>query len=288
MSLRKVFILILVVLFLGTLFTGCRSKTESSKLKVAVTIYPFYDAVKSIGGDLVDVFVIVLPGSSPHTYVLTPQDLQNLENVSVIFENNFGLEEFLKSVISSLTARVVNVSEPLKNVVELHNGNPHLWLNPEYFVIQSEVIKNTLVELDPIHKDVYEKNYENYKKAILNKASELRQKLVNLPNRNVITFHDAFPYFAEYFGINILASIEPDPNKLPTPKQIIEIENLIKKYNVKVVFKEPQLSSDIYKSIVEDTHVKVLSLNPIGDGVKIKTYTDLIEYNVNTIYDALK
>lgn len=284
---RKLFIVAIVLVLTVGLFTGC-GKKETSKLKVAVTIYPFYDAVQAISGGLVDVVVIVPPGSSPHTYSLTPQDIKNLEGVSIIFENNFGLEEFLKPVMSSLNARVFNVSEPLKDVVEKHEGNPHLWLNPEYFIKQSEVIKNTLIEIDPAHKDTYEKNFETYKSQILTKASELKEKLNTLKNRNVITFHDAFPYFTEYFGLNILASIEPDPNKMPTPKQIIEIENLIKKYNVKVVFKEPELSSDIYKSIVEDTGVKVIDLMPLGDGKKIKTYIELMKYNVDTIYDALK
>jgi len=284
---RKLFIVAIVLVLTAGFFTGC-GKKATSKLKVAVTIYPFYDAVQAISSGLADVVVIVPPGSSPHTYSLTPQDIKNLEGVSIIFENNFGLEEFLKPVMSSLNARVVNVSEPLKDVVEKHEGNPHLWLNPEYFIKQSEVIKNTLIEIDPAHKDTYEKNFETYKSQILTKASELKEKLNTLQNRNVITFHDAFPYFAEYFGLNILASIEPDPNKMPTPKQIIEIENLIKKYNVKVVFKEPELSSDIYKSIVEDTGVKVIDLMPLGDGEKIKTYIELMEYNVDTIYDALK
>jgi zinc transport system substrate-binding protein len=284
---RKLFIVAIVLVLTVGLFTGC-GKEATSKLKVAVTIYPFYDAVQAISGGLVDVVVIVPPGSSPHTYSLTPQDIKNLEGVTVIFENDFGLEEFLKPVMSSLNARVVNVSEPLKDVVEKHEGNPHLWLNPEYFIKQSEVIKNTLIEIDPAHKDAYEKNFETYKSQILTKASELKEKLNALQNRNVITFHDAFPYFAEYFGLNILASIEPDPNKMPTPKQIIEIENLIKKYNVKVVFKEPELSSDIYKSIVEDTGVKVIDLMPLGDGEKIKTYIELMKYNVDTIYDALR
>ena len=284
---RKLFIVAIVLVLTVELFTGC-GKKETSKLKVAVTIYPFYDAVQAISGGLVDVVVIVKPGSSPHTYSLTPQDIKNLEGVTVIFENGFGLEEFLKPVMSSLNARVVNVSEPLKDIVEKHGGNPHLFLNPEYFIKQSEVIKNMLIEIDPAHKDNYEKNFETYKSQILTKASELKEKLNTLKNRNVITFHDAFPYFAEYFGLNILASIEPDPNKMPTPKQIIEIENLTKKYNVKVVFKEPELSSDIYKSIIEDTGVKVIDLMPLGDGEKIKTYIELMEYNVDTIYDALK
>lgn len=285
---RRSVIFAVVITLTVALFTGCGKKEATSKLKVAVTIYPFYDAVQSISGGLVDTVVIVPPGSSPHTYSLTPQDVKNLEDVSVIFENNFGLEEFLKPIMSSLNARVVNVSEPLKDIVEKHEGNPHLWLNPEYFVAQSEVIKNTLVEIDPVNRDIYEKNFETYKIKILAKAKELKDKLSSLQNRNVITFHDAFPYFAEYFGLNVLASVEPDPNRMPTPKQIIEIENLIKKYSVKVVFKEPELSSDIYKSIVEDTGVKVLDLMPLGDGKTIKTYIELMEYNVNTIYEALK
>jgi len=87
-------------------------------------------------------------------------------------------------------------------------------------------------------------------------------------------------------ALNILASVETDPNRLPTPKDILDIESLIKKYHIGVVFKEPQLSPDIYKSIVEDTGVTVVSLDPLGGGT-IKTYNDLIEYNVDTIIDGL-
>jgi len=203
-----------------------------------------------------------------------------------ISENGFGLEAFLTPILNSVNTEVVNVSEGLSDVVAKHDGNPHLWLNPQYFVLQSAVIKDTLCKLDPQNATLYEKNYESYQNAILLKAEALRKEVSQLENRNLITFHDAFPYFAEYFGLNILASVETDPNRLPTPKDILDIESLIKKYHIRVVFKEPQLSPDIYKSIVEDTGVTVVSLDPLGGGT-IKTYNDLIEYNVDTIIDGL-
>jgi len=283
---KKIIIVTLILVFILASLTGC-SLNANKKLTVAVSIYPFYDAVKSIAGDLVDVVLVVPVGSSPHTYTLTPKDVSNLSNAKVIFVNDFGLEEFLSSLIKSTGLEVVNVSDQFKDVVEKHDGNPHLWLNPEYFVSQSKVILDTLVKLDPAHKGTYEKNFNTYSENILKNASELKDKISKLKNRNIITFHDAFPYFAEYFNLNIVKSVEPDPNKLPMPQDIIEIENLIKKYNIKVVFKEPQLSSDIFKAIVEDTHVKVLSLDPLGGGESTKTYVDLMKYNVNAIYDAL-
>ena len=285
-QLKKIFIILLIFVVLVAAFSGCSAPQVSQKLKVGVTIYPFFDAVKSIGGDLVDVVLIVPVGSSPHDYTVTPNDIKNLEDAKVIFENGFGLEAFLTPILNSVNTEVVNVSEGLSDVVAKHDGNPHLWLNPQYFVLQSAVIKDTLCKLDPQNATLYEKNYESYQNAILLKAEALRKEVSQLENRNLITFHDAFPYFAEYFGLNILASVETDPNRLPTPKDILDIESLIKKYHIGVVFKEPQLSPDIYKSIVEDTGVTVVSLDPLGGGT-IKTYNDLIEYNVDTIIDGL-
>ena len=285
-QLKKIFIILLIFVVLVAAFSGCSAPQVSQKLKVGVTIYPFFDAVKSIGGDLVDVVLIVPVGSSPHDYTVTPNDIKNLEDAKVIFENGFGLEAFLTPILNSVNTEVVNVSEGLSDVVAKHDGNPHLWLNPQYFVLQSAVIKDALCKLDPQNAILYEKNYESYQNAILLKAEALRKEVSQLENRNLITFHDAFPYFAEYFGLNILASVETDPNRLPTPKDILDIESLIKKYHIGVVFKEPQLSPDIYKSIVEDTGVTVVSLDPLGGGT-IKMYNDVIEYNVDTIIDAL-
>lgn len=283
---KKFFSILVIFVVLITALSGCNAPQVSQKLKVGVTIYPFFDAVKSIGGDLVDVILIVPVGSSPHDYAVTPRDIKNLQGAKVIFENGFGLEAFLTPILNSVNAEVVNVSEGLSDVVTKHDGNPHLWLNPQYFVSQSGAIKDTLCRLDPQNAPFYEKNYGSYRNAILSKAEVLRKEVSQLKNKNLVTFHDAFPYFAEYFGLNILASVETDPNRLPTPKDILNIESLIEKYHVKVVFKEPQLSPDIYKSIVDDTGVAVVSLDPLGGGT-IKTYNDLMEYNVDTIIGAL-
>ncbi len=283
---KKFFSILVIFVVLITALSGCSAPQVSQKLKVGVTIYPFFDAVKSIGGDLVDVILIVPVGSSPHDYAVTPRDIKNLQGAKVIFENGFGLEAFLTPILNSVNAEVVNVSEGLSDVVTKHDGNPHLWLNPQYFVSQSGAIKDTLCRLDPQNAPFYEKNYGSYRNAILSKAEVLRKEVSQLKNKNLVTFHDAFPYFAEYFGLNILASVETDPNRLPTPKDILNIESLIEKYHVKVVFKEPQLSPDIYKSIVDDTGVAVVSLDPLGGGT-IKTYNDLMEYNVDTIIGAL-
>lgn len=282
---KKVLVFAVLFAFVVPLFSGCSKISE--KLTVGVSIYPFYDAVKSIGGDYVDAVLIVPVGSSPHTFTLTPQLVTTLSRAKVIFVNGFGLESFISSLTTSLNTKVVSLSDGLKDIIANHDGNPHVWLNPEYFVKQCEVIKNTLIDLDPSHKETYEKNFYTYTNSILENARALKEKLSTLKNRNIITFHAAFPYFAEYFGLNILKTIKPDPNNLPGPKDIAEVENLIKQYNIKAVFKEPQQSSEIYNAIVEDTGVKVFSLDPLGGTSQTKTYVDLMKYNVNTIFEAL-
>ncbi|MEF3245434.1 MAG: metal ABC transporter substrate-binding protein [Caldisericaceae bacterium] len=282
---KKLVVFIVLFTLLISFSNGCSKIDE--RFTVGVSIYPFYDAVKSIGGDYVNVILIVPVGSSPHTFTLTPKLVESLSKAKVIFVNGSGLESFISSLANSLNTKVVSLSDGLKEIIANHGGNPHVWLSPEYFVKQCEVIKNTLTDLDPSHKDIYEKNFETYTNSILENARVLKEKLSTLKNRNIITFHAAFPYFAEYFGLNILKTIKKDPNNLPSPKDIAEVENLIKQYNIKVVFKEPQQSSEIYNAIVEDTGVKVLSLNPLGGSDKTKTYIDLMKYNVNTIYEAL-
>jgi len=121
--LKKIFIIFGYFVVLVAAFSGCSAPQVSQKLKVGVTIYPFFDAVKSIGGDLVDVILIVPVGSSPHDYTVTPNDIKNLQGAKVIFENGFGLEAFLTPILNSVNTEVVNVSEGLSDVVAKHDGN---------------------------------------------------------------------------------------------------------------------------------------------------------------------
>lgn len=268
--------------------TGCNITTNKlgAKTKVATTIFPIYDAAKNIGGDKIDVVLILPAGASPHNYSFTPNDLKRVNGSKLVFYNGFGLDDWAIRFSKDIGAKTVNISSNLEDIYRKHDNNPHFWLSPELFVEQCSEIKDSLSLYDPQNSDFYEKNYENYTKEVLNYGETLKDEAKRIKNKNLITFHNAFIYFAEYFGFNIITSIEESPGEIPTPGKISEVEKAIKELKIPAVFKEPQQSTEIYKAIIEDTKVKVLTLDPLGDGKNITSYNQLIKYNIETIIYA--
>jgi zinc transport system substrate-binding protein len=285
MAMKKIIILI-VSFFL--LVAGCSSKNVvNSKIKVAATIFPLYDAISEIGKDKVDAVLIIPPASDPHNFSITPQDIKKLQGVKLIFENDINLENWMDDLLQNLKgAKLINTSEAIMDNVE--NDNPHVWLNPDYFIAQCTAIKESLSEADPVNSSYYEANFKTYTETIESEAMKLRMEISALQVKKIVSFHDAFPYLAKYFGLQIAGSLEETPGASPTPQKIKEIEDIITQNHIKAAFKEPQQSTDIMNAIVEDTHIKVYVLDPIGGTNSRNSYLQTMQYNINTIIEALR
>jgi zinc transport system substrate-binding protein len=285
MAMKKIIILI-VSFFL--LVAGCSSKNVvNSKIKVAATIFPLYDAISEIGKDKVDAVLIIPPASDPHNFSITPQDIKKLQGVKLIFENDINLENWMDDLLQNLRgAKLINTSEAIMDNVE--NDNPHVWLNPDYFIAQCTAIKESLSEADPVNSSYYEANFKTYTETIESEAMKLRMEISALQVKKIVSFHDAFPYLAKYFGLQIAGSLEETPGASPTPQKIKEIEDIITQNHIKAAFKEPQQSTDIMNAIVEDTHIKVYVLDPIGGTNSRNSYLQTMQYNINTIIEALR
>ncbi len=283
--------LIITVLFGFSFLSGCAKTPPTSntqKVKVAVTIFPFYDFAKEIGGKHTDVVLILPPGSSPHTFSPKISDIKKIVGAKAIFYNDAGLDEWAVKIAKGANVKTfVNVNSTIQSIISAHNGNPHVWLNPDLAKSECRVIANTLEELDPAHKNYYELNYQNYTKKIDTEAKALKEKLAKLQNKNFIAFHPAYTYFAEYFGLNEIAVIEKVPGQKPTPKEILALEKIIKKYDIKVIFSEPQLHSDIVNAIAKDTGIKIATLDPLGGTDGRNSYLKLLQFDVNAIIEAM-
>ncbi len=283
--------LIITIIVSISLLVGCAktpSANNTQKIKVAATIFPFYDFAKEIGGKYADVVLILPPGSSPHTFSPKISDIKKLAGAKAIFYNDAGLDEWAVKLAKGANVKTfVNVNSTIQNIISAHNGNPHVWLNPSLAKAECRVIANTLEELDPAHKSYYELNYQNYTKEIDTEAKALKEKLAKLQNKNFIAFHPAYTYFAEYFGLSEVAVIEKVPGQKPTPKEMLALEQLIKQHNIKVIFSEPQLHSDIVNAIAKDTGIKIATLDPLGGTDGRDSYLKLLQFDVDAIIKAM-
>ena len=134
----------------------------------------------------------------------------------------------------------------------------------------------------------YAANLEKYTAALRQTDTQIKEKLSTVKTNSFATFHEAWFYFAQAYGLNIAAAFEPFPGKEPTPEYLAEFINTIKRNNIKVVFTEPQFSADAIQQVAADLNIKIDSLDPEGGATEqTTTYIGMMMYNADKLFNAL-
>jgi ABC-type Zn uptake system ZnuABC Zn-binding protein ZnuA len=168
-------------------------------------------------------------------------------------------------------------------------GNPHVWLDPAYAEIGIENLVAALARVDPNGESLYRARDRAYDQRLDSLTQALTAVVQQLPDRRFISFHDAWPYFAERFGFQIAASIEPIPGQEPSAREIARLIDLIRNEGIRVIASEPQLPSDIPTTLARETGARVVTLTPLTGAIPgVDDYLSLIRYNVETLVSALK
>jgi ABC-type Zn uptake system ZnuABC Zn-binding protein ZnuA len=145
-------------------------------------------------------------------------------------------------------------------------ANPHYWLDPVTAMEQTRAIARALVAADPSNASAYEANAATYLAELEKLHLEFQAAMDALPGKNLITFHDAFPYLARRYGLNYVGYIEAFPEKDPTPGQLKSLVGAIGKHQVKVLFAETGYSPAILRSLAEQTGARVAELDTLEVG----------------------
>ena len=198
---------------------------SADALKVVTTTTILADLVRQVGGDRVSVESLVPKGGEVHTFDPTPSDVRNVAEADLVFVNGLGLDDWLVELVANAgtDAPVVRLAEDLEGVTYLKGTegdeavNPHLWLNVAYAAKYAERIREALVAADPDHAADYEAGGAAYAKVLADLDAEARTTLGAIPaaNRTVISFHDAFPYFAAAYGLTVDGTIVDAPGPGP-------------------------------------------------------------------------
>lgn len=281
------------------------NKNEDNTLNIVTSFYPIYISTLNIVKDIPNVNLTNMTKAQTgclHDYQLTPQDLKTLENADILVINGAGMESFLEDIISQYpNIKIIDASKGL-NLLEDdthdhdhdhdHEYNAHVWVSVSGNIDQVKNIASQLETLNPENKDLYEANTNTYISKLENLKAEMHSELDNLPNRDIITFHEAFPYFAQEFNLNIVGVIEIEPDSEPSAKEIENIISTIKEHNIKALFTEPQYSSRVAQTIANETGASVYELDPIVTGdSNSNAYDDYInkmKENLNVLKEALK
>ena len=304
------FILMNLILITSLLMCSCNvqeKKSEDDKLNIITSFYPMYVATANIVDGASDVTLECL--ASPevgclHDYQLTVKDMMKLENADVFVINGGGMESFLDKAISAYpTLEIINASEHALENHEHEHGeeeeneghshehgeNPHIWVSIDLHIHQIEEITEKLIEIDPTNKEKYEENAKNYIIELKELSERMHATLDYLPNKSIVTFHEAFYYFAEEFDLNVMAVIEREPGTSPSARDIAEIIDIVKEKDVNAIFVEPEYLKTAANVIANETGVTVYELDPVTSGeFKKEAYIEIMNKNLEVLKEALK
>lgn len=282
--------------------TGC-ADTESKDVKaqggnigIVTSFYPVYIATINITKDIQGVNVSNMTESQTgclHDYTLSAKDMKKLSGADVFVINGAGMESFIDKAISQFPQlKVINSSEGIALLKDEESGldNPHIWVSITGAIEQAKNIGKQLADIDTKHAAQYEKNTAVYVEKLEALKAKMHQKLDGLKNKNIVTFHEAFPYFAKEFNLNIKAVIEHEPGTEPSAKELAQTVEIVKASGVKALFAEPQYSQKAAELIARDTGAKVYILDPVVTGEAngdTDAYIKAMEANLATLEEAL-
>jgi zinc transport system substrate-binding protein len=300
--LKSTSIAITVILTISLFFTAChveRSDAGSGLDKETVIVasfYPMYILTKNIVKDVPNIKLVNMSESHTgclHDYQLSTRDLKILESADIFIYNGAGMENFLDKVISQVPDLVL--IEASKNIPLLKDekgeDNPHIWVSISGAVMEVQNIAEGLVGANPENEELYRQNSREYIKKLGALKSKMKEELKDLKIRDIITFHEAFPYFAQEFGLRIAAVIVNKPGTVPSAGELANTMEIIRKNNIKVLFIEPQYSGKAANTISSETGAKIFTLDPIVTGpsdASPDSYERAMEENLKVLVEALK
>lgn len=297
--------IMLLCLLVALLVCPILSLAEES-FQVVTSFYPIYVLTAPVveGIDGVTLSNLTAPETGClHDYQLLPGDMRALADASVFVINGAGMESFMDKVIDQYgTMPIIDSSEGVSLLHgedgHHHEGedhdhgeeavNPHIWLDPRNAAIQVRNIAAGLAAADPAHAEAYLANAEARAAELDALYTEMNQALADVPDRRMITFHDAFPYFAEAFGFEILATMHLEGEDQPSTRELAELVDLVKSEDIHALFAEPQYDRRTADTIAAETGAQVYILDPVVTGeLRADAYEIAMRQNVETLKEAL-
>ena len=285
------------------------SITENSKLQIITSATFLNEFSQNVGKEMIDVTLLVPMGADPHDWEPTIRDRERLQKADVIIVNGIGYEHWLGSFDSNDNQGIlVDTSNGISTLdsekhddhakEDDHDGHeeedknnhedldPHIWLNPVYAQLQVKNIANALSNSDPTNKNYYQSNAAIYNKELDLLDSKIRTELYGCKT-DFITFHNAFSYFSEEYGLTQHTIISSnDSHGEVTPQTLENIISLARELNIKVIFAEESTSTKTSQVIADEIGGKVLVLSPL-EIVSDETYVEKMTQNLNNLKDAL-
>jgi ABC-type Zn uptake system ZnuABC Zn-binding protein ZnuA len=281
---------------------------QDRAIKIATTVAPITSIVANIAGGSSAIITGIVPeGTNSHTFEPRPSDAATLESADIVFINGLVLEEPTKDLALANIKTGSNVCElgtetlPESEYIfdfsfpkEGGKPNPHLWTNPPMAKKYAQVVRDVLVRRDPSNASIYERNFSAFALKIdaLDEATKTATATIPEDQRKLLTYHDAYAYFATNYGFTVVGAIQPSSFDEPTPKDIAELISQVKSQKVRAIFGSEVFPSTVLEQIGVETDVRYVDVlrddDLIGEpGDAEHSWLGLMRFNFVTIVEAL-
>ena len=259
-----------------------------SKIVAIASFYPLYEFTKELGGDKVDVSLLVPKGVEPHDWEPTIRDIQRIQQADLIIINGNGFENWVDKIDSSKIT-IINSGRSFGWLTS-ESTLPvdfHYWLNPLSAKLQIKSISDGLMEADPENAEYYENSKKDYDLKLDKLHSKIKTEL-NGCKKDFIAFHDAFFYFAHEYNLNQHTVTQSnDPHSEPTLKKLQNIIQLANSLDIEIIFTEEGVNSRTSQVIADELGGKVLVLSSLEVVEDDSSYIKKMEDNLSNLKEAL-
>ncbi len=286
----------------ATIYTGSQPQAQTAtpaknKLKVVTSFYPLYDFASHIAGNRANVSSLIPPGVEPHEWEPTLNDVRRVRDADILVINGAGFEGWSTGIGAKT---LVNTTEGLDLRLTQNDGrdhtvvNPHIWLDPIFAKHQVDMMRTAFARADPANAEYYDENAKKFSAELDALDSSIRQDLASCKKSDFISFHDAFKWFAQRYGLvqHSIQGISPEGEVLPQKTQ--ETVNLARSLGLKVIYSENLVDSRLSDVIASEIPgAKVLVLSPIegisntekANGIR---YIEKMKENLANLKDGLE
>lgn len=300
-----------------------RAASPPDKPRILCSIAPLASWAVNVAGDAATVETLLPADVGPHDFQFRPRDLKRIQSAQLIVINGLGIEDWLDKPLranaSQLEKKLVRTSDGLKSeliyevpqlVLDPKRGkkdahshahgageghdhaeaaNPHVWLDPVLARHGVSNILQGLLRVDPANAEIYRRNAAAYLVRLESLDREVQTAVAALPNKALVTFHDAFPYFTRRYGLELVGVIEEVPGVEPSPKYLSELLKVVRARQVKALFTEPQFSPRLATRLAKDLGVTVAELDVMETGRPTAEFYEAgIRKNLQSLQNSLR
>src|SRR3954469_8144077 len=263
----------LIVVFVAAGLAGCAPSAASTdhRLHIVTTVSPITSIVASVSGGLADVRGLIPEGADSHTFDPPARAAKVISDADVIFVNGLKLEDPTKDLATANKKRSAEVVElgtrtipPDQYVFDFSfprsagKPNPHLWTNPPYAKRYAEIVRDVLVRRDPAHAAQYQQNEARLAAEVDQLDQAMITATASLPpnGRKLLTYHDAYAYFAQHYGWDVIGAIQVSNFEEPRPRQVAQLIDQIKREKVPAIFGSEVFPSEVLSQVAKETGVR--------------------------------